>query len=269
MTPKIAKATIALIFIAPISGCVTNDYAKFYRDSTADIPAEQLSKRLLPYSGKTQLVPTNDPQGDGARLAARNYVFIGSSEFEGEGKATDSQLLAHAQKVGADIVLYRTSYLGARNATIPIVHYTPGQTSTTRINGYAGGTNYSSTATTSSLGTFSTQYAQTSAFRYSWGASFWRKGRPPVLGVNTTEIPEPLRQKLKRNTGAYVTIVFDESPAFRSNLLRDDIIISIMGEPIATPIDLSNLVDKYRGRQVNLELIRGESRLTIPVKLGN
>ena len=40
------------------------------------------------------------------------------------------------------------------------------------------------------------------------------------------------RQKIQRNTGAYIDIVFDKSPAFYANIMPGDIVIEINGVEI-------------------------------------
>lgn len=62
-----------------------------------------------------------------------------------------------------------------------------------------------------------------------------------ALGIHATLIPEAERQKLKRNTGAYVTAVDDESPAFFANIVAGDVVIAAGDRDVAVPRDLATV----------------------------
>lgn len=167
-----------------ITGCA-NGFREYYR------PAMLFGQgALAPYSGKTQVFASNNIESDGYTLGARGYVCIGTSGFTSTGRTTESQAKSQGESVGADIVLWSAQYLGSEQTTVPIVQYQPGQTSTTTYSGnananaygsggygYANG-NYNGQSTTTSPGTYTTQYVPVTVQRCAYQASYWRKSVP-------------------------------------------------------------------------------------------
>ena len=71
-----------------------------------------------------------------------------------------------------------------------------------------------------------------------------RQGRPPgPLGLYLELIPADLRGPLRRNTGAYVTAVADESAAFFANIVPGDVIIAVRNREVRTPKDLDSATE--------------------------
>ena len=158
---------LSFIVIISSTGCVTtkNGFSEYYKDlSGAAIT------NLPPYSGETKIITASaNPTNDLRDIFRNNYFLIGFSSFQGPPQSQD-MLLSHAKKIGADVVLLTSVYLGRQQTAVPFVQYHPGQTSTTTSSGtvnanvygsgggYAYGTgNYSGSSTTTSPGTFSTQ----------------------------------------------------------------------------------------------------------------
>lgn len=85
------------------------------------------------------------------------------------------------------------------------------------------------------------------------------------LGVVLDLIPVALRSELGRNTGAYVSTVEDESPAFFANLLVGDVIIGVSGKEVRTPSEFETLVESVPSGPVELTLIRGREKLELRI----
>lgn len=163
----------------------------------------------------------------------------------------------------------------------PIVTYQPGQTYTTSeygtVNanaygsgGYASGFGtYSGSATTTSSGTFDTQYVPYKYNTYRSIASFWRQLKPAIFGVRYSPIPEDLRISLQRNTGAYVSAVIQDSPAFKANILTGDIIIQIADTPISSMQETSEPIRAHAGQKIPFKVIRNGQTLDIDVQLNS
>lgn len=260
-------------------GCATNYVAKFYHDFTAGTPTVQVNKRLMPYSGITKVYSSADQQKDCDILAQHGYIIIGGSEFEGSVTVTEGQLMEQGKKVGADIVLFSSNFKGSSQSVVPFVQYHPGATSTTYSSGTVhataygtggrayGTATYSGTSTTTSPGSFSTSMMPVTVHRYGYTATFLRKGRPPVLGILPGEIPASIKKRLDRNSGAYVNIVIDDSPAFHSNILVGDIVIALNDTEIMTPQHLLRALQSMPTRTISVRLIRDGAEKTVPVIL--
>jgi outer membrane lipoprotein SlyB len=275
MNKPYALVALAALLLA---GCATNYYQQFYTENTNIHPAAKAA--LLPYSGNTEVYSTNDQDKDGRELNRRGYMVIGWSSFQGGGAVTKEQLIELAKKVGADVVLNKSAYQGSSQETMPLLQYNPGQTSTTyqqgtvNANAYSntgrsayGTANYSGTSTTTSPGTFSTNYVPVTVHRYEHVATFWRKSKPPVLGCMVTPLPDEVRQKIRRNTGGYIADVMDNSPAFRANLMVGDILTAVDDTPILTADDFFTTMDAKQGQKVKLTIERDGKPVVVDVQL--
>ena len=260
-----------------LTGCA-NQFTKFYRDNTAAATPEQI-KVLMPWSGKTVIYSSNNMRRDADSLVRKDYVPIGESAFHGSARTTHEMLVSQAETVGADIVLYYSEYLGSEQAVVPYTQYNPGQISTTHTTGtmnansygsggYAYGTGtYSGTSTTTSPGTYSTSMMPITRQNYSHDAIFWRKRKPGIMGVNTINLPDDIRKTLQRNTGVVVKAVHDDSPAFRANILAEDVITSIDGVPIDSQKEMNDKIIQFANKKCDVAILRDGKPMTISVQM--
>lgn len=261
-----------------LTGCATNPFAQYYQTYTNQWPVA-VQQRLLPTAANPQIVnvaPANTRE-EARRLLERNMICVGFSSFHG-GAAKQQQLVEQAKRVGADVVLFVSQYSHTEQGVRPVLNYHPGETYTTTEHGtananiygsggyaYGSGT-YSGYSTTTSSGTFDTQYVPYQMRVYDYGASL-RRVKPGIFGARVLPIPEAMRSTLQRNTGALVDVVMLDSPAFRANILRGDIIIQIADKPIAMPKDFISALPSYAGQKVTVRVMRGSQTLDIDVQL--
>jgi len=271
---------LAFLVAALFSGCATNNFSKFYVDKTVGASPSLLNKRLQPYSGVTQVYSSNNLQRDAVELARRNYFILGESAFEAGGQNTNDQLMEQAKLVGADAVLYATKYQGSEQTYVPLIQYHPGQSSTTYSSGTANASVYGSNgvsaygtgnssgySTTTSPGTFSSEAIPVTVQRYAYDAVYWRMGRPRIFGTNVANLSDETRIALKRNTGAVVVLVINDSPAFHANVLVGDIIIRIDDTPIDSEQDVTTKMPAFAGKDCVLTVLRDGKETKIPIKL--
>jgi serine protease Do len=274
------KALVPLLFaVALVSGCATDPFVKYYQSYTNQMPLT-LQRRLLPPSGTPQLVTTSGQghKDEARRLEERGFVILGSSRFWGF-KPTQEQLVRQAKKVGADAAVWAFDYSHTEEGVRPLFSYQPGQTYTTTHSGtatanvygsagYAHGSGaYSGYSTTTTPGTMTTHYVPYQQRVYNHEASFWRRMKPAVFGANFGSVPEELRITLQRNTGAYVTRVIIDGPAFKANLMPGDVIVQIADTPVTSYQELLQLLPRFAGQKVALQVLRGPRTLAIDVQL--
>lgn len=275
------KATLLLaVFVAAfLTGCATNPVAQFYQDHTPEMPVA-FQQQLLPPNGNPRIIVIAETQHkkEVHHLEEQGYAIIGNLAIEGPA-ISQSQLIEQAKKAGAAIVLFSSALSGTQQGVRPIVTYQPGQTYTTSeygtVNanaygsgGYASGFGtYSGSATTTSSGTFGTQYVPYQYNTYRTVASFWRQLKPLIFGVRYSPIPEDLRIALQRNTGAYVSAVIQDSPAFKANIFAGDIIIQIADKPIKSMQETSEPLRAHAGQKVPIKIIRNSQTLDVDVQL--
>jgi hypothetical protein len=273
---------LALILL--FSGCATNYFERFYQDKVA---ADAIGY-YLPYSGKSQVFGSSDQAQDSIHLLENGYLLLGDSSFVTPAKTTIEMLKSYAKQVGADVVLWTSSYQGQVQANLPMMQYNPGPSYTATSSGTGTATafgpagsatafgSYSGRTTVTTPGNFSMAMMAMNLPRYSHYASFWRKGVPPLVGIRCAELSTELKQKLQRNGGEYVVAVVNGSPAFVANILPGDIITKMGDFEILTP-DMavgpdftvyrgSAQVGIFRGKTLIVTLIRNGQEKTVTLK---
>lgn len=274
MSPKLIAAVTLL---AALTACVA-PYEKFY----TKVITPEYETFLLPYSGHTDYVstPSADIADSARRLGEKGYQMLGYAAFEANAADYTSSLKAKAAEVQADVVLVSSEYAGTLNTVVPILNYTPGQNSTTYSSGTVNATarnnygataygtaNYTGTSTTTSPGTFNTNYVPIQVQRSKNEASFWRK-RTFVFGAAYSPLTPELRQKLERNAGLIVTGIVENTAAFSANVLVDDILVSIDGEPIVSVEEFNAQLRRKAGQKVSIAILRKGAPKTIDMQLG-
>lgn len=95
------------------------------------------------------------------------------------------------------------------------------------------------------------------------------KGRP-MIGVNVIEITKELAyyNNLLTDHGLYIMSITDNSGAYRSGLVRGDIIVKFDGKDVNTLTELNSLRDKHKaGDTVKLTIIREGKQLVVSLTL--
>lgn len=292
--------TSSLVFIVAfgILGCATtNPVHDYYTDYTSELAPETLEVMLEPSASNPKVRITSDFATDVKQLLQDGYVLIGGAAFSWSNSPSEEKLSAKALEVGADVVVFNSTYSHMETGVKPIVGVTPGSTSTTTSSGYAsvhGTANYtasaygsggyvygSGSATASAYGSYSgysttttdpqfyTYYVPYQQQVNSYQIGFFRKSKPPVFGVYALALDDETRQQIQRNTGALVSLVVNSSPAFSSNILEGDIITRIGDYAVELPDDIQHLANRYAASTAAVELIRDGKILSCDVSFGN
>lgn len=145
---------------------------------------------------------TNDFESDLYFLQSNYYYVIGYAGWNGTAESVNN-LEKNAEKLckryGAKVALYSYEFTDTRNGW--------------------------------------TQYGSYSIKRYDCNiylfVPYTRSYiEMPKVGIEWRDLNSSDRLAIKRNTGAYISIVYEKSPAFYANLTKGDIIIDINGTPI-------------------------------------
>jgi len=88
-----------------------------------------------------------------------------------------------------------------------------------------------------------------------------------VLGARLDPIPDSLKATLERNTGAFVALVIEGSPAFKANILKGDVLVQIAGKNFATVEEFLGILPAYAGQKTVIKILRGARSLDIEVEL--
>jgi hypothetical protein len=192
------------------------------------------------------------------------YVLIGKSLFNGpiEGRAA---AIKKARDVGAEIIVLDVKYTNTNQGAIPITTQQT-TTSTTRgnVSVYGGGGpvngTYSDTTTTFSP---QTSYIPYSVNNYDQQALFFARQATPCVGILIGELADEDRRSIGSNKGARVLAVRRYSPAYNSDIIVGDLILSIDGQTISPDFrlrrDVSSVLGVRRGgRDMMISVTGGE-----------
>lgn len=222
----------------------TSNVSKFYNSADWREDAKQYFEYLKP-GEQVQVLEVTPGLDSYKSYSAQGYSLIGESIFRDWDLPKDS-LINQAKKVGATFVTF---------------------------------SKYAESSVTYSMKNDPDHLAiidpNNLAIIYSYDVLFYVKGNhhktPNAFGFRFTEIPLEKRKTYQRNTGSYVENVVEGSRAYKANVLIEDVIIAINGNPISTLNDFSEIKEKELKKTKVLELkilrlVNNELReLNIPV----
>lgn len=245
-----------------IAGCAST-HEKFYQQFNN--PNDQEFLRLTG-TQEVRLIRVENLQEGIKEYASKNYAVIGQSAFNG-GYEDEQRIRDLAKKLGTPIVLFHIKYTNTNTATVPLVMP---NTSTTynsgMLSGYGGFGTYSGSSTT--YGSTIVPMT-TSQQRYDQVAVYLmpRKTKPR-LGISFRNLSVEERKKNERNSGVVVVGVVEDTPAFRSNVIDGDLIVSIEGMDVISETGFKKQIDAIpRGpRVVPLEVIRNGTKKSLSIK---
>jgi C-terminal processing protease CtpA/Prc len=94
--------------------------------------------------------------------------------------------------------------------------------------------------------------------------------RPAFLRVQAQAVTPKLKKRLNSevDAGAVVTEVVPNSPAAKAGLQRDDVITALDDQPVRTPSELRDAVQKAGpGKEVAIQVVRGKERRSLKATL--
>ena len=217
---------LLIISFITLGGCVSNKFVSSY--TKADIHPSD--KFVLSDKAEPKIVYSNDFTARLDEAYSLGYGIMGESAFakrQGglKNEKSEKEIIEQANKIVASLVIVREEYLDTLRGSIS--SSTPTQ-STTYHSGQIGGTNFSGTST--SYGTKTTEIPY--SINYSnYQALFLAKLTKdyPPLGLWYRSLNKEEKVKYERHQGVIVTTVISESPAWRANILPDDILLSFSG----------------------------------------
>src|SRR6266508_393553 len=252
LTQLLAIFTLGLVLLTV--GCASNPYEKFY--TPIGPPRAPTSNASPP----PQVLRGGEQYEDTVAMLENGYAFIGYASFN--GRATDlKEAVEYGQTLGAAAVIIYSRYTDTMTGSIPLVLPNPPVTSTTTMQGSITGTggyaNYTGTATTTTSGGSTAHQIPYRVDRYDQSAGYFIKAGKPILGLHSRDLNPDERARLERNRGVIAIAVRKESPAFRADLLRGDVVIEFAGEAVESQNQLKDLVPKHAGERVMIKVIRG------------
>lgn len=255
---------IITLFACFILVACASSHKEFYKPVDAKtLPDVQLlGKGELP-----KIFSTNDMERDVKIALSRGYSNIGVSSFNGEA-TSEKEVVEQAKTVGAVMVLVNSKFTDSRVVTTPL--FLPDNETTYHsgyVNGTYGSANYSGTSTT-----YGTKVVPitTNQQRYDQTAVYFAKlTKKPKFGLYLENLTPELRARFERNTGALITIVMEDSPAFLANILPGDILIEFNGAQVINAEQMLNLMRTYspNSDKCLLKIIRNGTEKSIELQI--
>jgi len=260
-------ATAAAILAGCVSGYKTN-----YQPAEGATPDRIAALRATaPAEPKLELVAGELDAAFYAGYVRRGYVAVGQSRFTSPRGESNAAALEQGRAVGADIVAIVTpTHAGTLTTHIPFtVPTTTTVHNRSTVTAWRSGGSVSavSNATTTVQGT-QTNIIPVTVNHTNFAAVYFVKGRV-LLGVVTRVLNDAERARLQSNRGLVVTGVIDISPAYNSDVLVGDIMLTIDGLPLATPDSILPLLDAYKGKTVRVKLNRAGTQLEKDITIGS
>jgi S1-C subfamily serine protease len=221
--------TIVLCATILVSGCA-NGYQKFY----SSVQPGSSGIQTLAFTGEPRLVPgSKDDATTVQAMFGDGYGLVGVSNFIGPSEDT-SGALVQAKKIGAAVVAISSQYQNTVSGDIPLTtpttntSYSAGTVNTVGSYGSASGT-YSGTTTTYGS---QTTYIPYSVDRYVQKALYFAPLERRGIGVFFVLLKDEERQVLGTNKAVKIVSVRKNSPAFSSDLVPGDYLLSVNGQVV-------------------------------------
>jgi hypothetical protein len=268
------KPTHSLYFFIPLTlalliGCV-NPYRTNFNE-TLDRQPKWIAARLAPSPEKPRLITSDNIRNDNWDLFERGYIMIGYSKFDGPGTDTYNAL-AQARRIGADVVLLQTKFTKSLTETVAVTQWGPSETTdarqTTNVIGARG--NVRTIKTESEVTTSqspATVYVPQQVDYYEHAATYWRKMSHPIFGAAVQDLNDAQRRQLETNQGLNVRAVVIDSPAFKADLLKGDILLTMNGQPVPSAQNFYEAIAAQAGKKVDFTVLRGDKRMQRAIAL--
>ena len=259
------RAILLLVALA-LTGCA-NPFVKYYQDRTGGVDLTKVPTVVLP-TGEPKLFQGSNPEADHQRMLEDGYGLIGFSSFNG-GNVNIGDALIQAKSIYAEIVLVFSKYTGTRSGVVPLT-LPDTRTSTTTLSGSTFGSgsygSFYGTANTTTYGT-QTTYIPYNVDRHDYLATYWIKKKLPILGVVTQDLTPEIRQSIGSNKGVLVNAVIKNSPAFRADILKGDILRKINDVELYDRKSYQETIVNFAGQKVIVEILREGKEIKKEIQL--
>lgn len=252
---KKAYLCVVILFVA---GCTSiSEFYTPYLDPKTETGLITLRKGEEP-----QIFSTNDIFNDSLDIISNHYVCIGITEFNGRGRDITPDIRTQCLDNGATVALYQMKYTNT-------VKHERGPRNYTGNTGYGG--HATATDVFNSLGDVvgAAVVAAGPIDKYDYTVLYFVPMTTKFkFGVQWEDLTYEMKQIVKRNTGAFVDMVYKNTPAFYANILRGDVIIRINEYNITNAAETEKILNLYQpGETIEVELIRDQQSIAVHVKL--
>lgn len=254
------KSLTLIAFCLLLSACANkNLYQRFYT-------AHDLSQLEAKY--KPVIRSSDDPANNPRLILVGNikeqveiarsegYEAIGHSSFYGPS-IDDSYAISFGKTIGAELILLNKTDKDRIQEEVPTLVPIVSTTNT----------KYGSVNSTTLVG--SSSKVGVDRINYDTGY-FWKIKRQPVFGAALRDFTPDERKVFGSNKGMKVSVVIKGSPAYKADVLKDDVILRVGDATVDSQADYEAALKQYMGTEVTFVLnragkeIAGKARLNSP-----
>jgi PDZ domain len=260
------KKIVIVASVLIISGC-TSLYSKYYTDNTRGVDITK-QKNIIITDSEPEVRRGVNYDNDGRSMAENGYWMVGYSSFNASN-VNDEGAISKAKDVHASVVILYSQYTGTQSGYMPLTVPSTNTSSTLlngNIYGQGGAASYSGTSNTIYHGT-NTTYIPFSVSKYDYGATYWIKNKPPILGILPKELTQEAHKRIGSNKGLLVDVVIKGSPAFYADIFSGDILEKINDDVIFDTDSLYKSNIKNANKEVDVLILRDDKEIHKLVKL--
>lgn len=245
-----------LIFL---SACGAGQFGSSYRAYMDS----RLASDVVPLQEKQEpiIIRSNDLDKDVRLYKEYNFIVVGESAFNG-AKESEGRAKKQAKEVGATHVIVSSEYTDTQSY-LAYDHQNFYRTvyvdRVRRVNGQR--VRYTQAVTVRD--TVTVPYAQHYNNFDQWAIYLVKSNRINKLGLLMRDFSPAERNELGRNSGAYIDLVLNNSPAFVADIVAGDALIAINGEKVSNADGARKMIDglSLGGKTIILSVIKkGEQK---------
>ena len=230
MKSKFLYFLFPLLFISCAS---TGGIEDFYKSNFAE--GELPEECFLMETEEPKVYYSSDLSSDINFLKSNYYQILGYSTYNGPAQEIEEHVKNICKQKRAMVGLYNYEYTDTRHGVYSV---------------YGGGVSSYNIK----------RYDYTVVLFVSLSSWYIKNQRS---GFEVKDLDSSTRQTLQRNTGAVVDVVYNKSNAFYANLIKNDVLIEINGQPIYTADDYYSFIKNFQGSSFILKVIRNGQEIQI------
>lgn len=242
-----------------LSACGTGQFGLSYQ-SYID---PRLAPDVVPLQEEQEpiLVRSNDLDKDVRQYREHNYIVVGESAFNGF-QESENRAKKQAKEVGATHVVVSSEYTDTQaflDYDYQNVYRTVYVDKVRRVNGKR--VRYTEAVTVRD--TVTVPYTRYNDNFNQWAVYMVKSNRMHKLGLIMRDFSPEERAGLGRNSGAYIDVVLDNSPAFVADIFAGDALIAINGDKVNNATAAKVMIDDLSldGQTIILSVLKnGEQK---------
>jgi len=247
-----------------LTGCANNFATHYTSIASVNTPS------YIPTNKPIEIIDIGENPDELNQFLRVGYLPVGKSNFIAQSRSQKTaNIEIQAKAVGAQIVLLNRKDAGTSTTVLPMT--TPvNSVSTTNSNHNIYGNNVGlgniyGTSTTTTYGS-KTQYIPVTSSFTEYTATYLAKFKSRV-GIHPAELTDLDKQALDQNTGIRVKIVVDGSPAYFGNIIPNDLILRVNGQPVAGVNGFAEISNNLPAGRAKFEILRNNKVVTKEIEI--